>query len=360
MLSEQGMTYALTFKRSQRHEAARLAYDLARHQGVGHKKALLASGKAFLGRKVTVSASTITAPECSRFREEIESLNRKRIINRVVTHSGFDPRRVRGDSQPMARKAVIRTWPFKGNSHPGHAALSLKEASTDSKAKTHTYLSWWPTYKYESLREKIIEKLGLDSLVYQKAKMERSYKVDKYNELSRRAEELLKAGKTPRPRQIFTQSKKQWGVQADKVYVPFSGPNRNTVTGEEVFHLFGLDQQKMESYTQYLKESAESGQEKYGFLSANNCSEIVLKALRKGGANAYTNTNDAWLVTDPNNVHRTATRLQERVDELNDKAFYLLDRFESDELRSQTIFRAGKHPSKPSEPEQNVGCQRLL
>ncbi|MGI9277093.1 MAG: hypothetical protein ACR2PT_19885 [Endozoicomonas sp.] len=218
---------------------------------------------------------------------------------------------------------MIRTWPFTGTFHPGHASISLKETSANKKTADHTYLSWWPIYKSESFREKVIEKLGLDPLVYQKAKMQMSYKVDKFDELSNRAEELLEAGRTPRPRQVYIPSTKRWGVQADKVYVPFSGPNRNTVTGREVFYLFGLDQQKMASYTEYLRDSAASGQEKYGILSANNCSGMVLKALRKGGANSYIRTDDALFVTDPNNVHLIAIRLQERVDGLNEKANYL-------------------------------------
>ncbi|MGI9277092.1 MAG: hypothetical protein ACR2PT_19880 [Endozoicomonas sp.] len=68
MLSEQGMTYALTFKHSQRHEAAKLAYDLAKHQGASRKGALLAYGKAFFGRSVSVKASTINDPEFSKLR----------------------------------------------------------------------------------------------------------------------------------------------------------------------------------------------------------------------------------------------------------------------------------------------------
>ena len=355
MLTEAGVTYNFTFTKQQRREAAGLAYDLAREKGKGHKTALLKSAKAFLTRSLTIASDEVSAQRFSGLRSRVLRMVEKKVISRVVTQGGYDPVRRRGQAINYGRRAIIRTWPFKGPGHPGHASLSSQELATSKKKKKHMYLSWWPDYDYKSIFKKVLSKFRLDPFLSQFAKSKSLYYEDKISELSDRTIARLMVGADsekslknypslskfdkdyltanplqPRARQAPIRGTSLWGRQSDKVYVPFMGTNKLMDSDQERFVLFGLEEQKMDAFIDSMLQDSETGKQQYSFYGSNNCSGVVIKALKAAGADCFVKLGaKALFLPTPNSTHRLAIDLQERVEALNSKADQLYERYES-------------------------------
>ncbi|WP_419535259.1 hypothetical protein [Endozoicomonas sp.] len=128
----------------------------------------------------------------------------------------------------------------------------------------------------------------------------------------------------PRPRQVPLRDTRLWGMQADKVYVPLIGPNTEIEGNRATFTLFGLNEFKMENFARQRYRDAQDEKAFYGLVSPDDsCSGVILNTLRHGGADYYTKTDDALLVTDPNLLHKISIRLHNRIDDLNRKAEFL-------------------------------------
>lgn len=365
MLTESGVTYNFTFSRQQRREAAGLAYDLAREKGTGHKTALLKSAKAFMTRTLTIASDEVSAERFTGLRSRVLRMVEKKVISRVITQGGYDPVRRRGQAINYSKRAIIRTWPFKTFNSPGHASLSSQELSATGRKNKHVYLSWWPDFNYKSIFRKALSKLRLDNFISQFSAPEDGYYQDKYSELSERTVARLMVGAAqedslehypelsgfdkdylrnsplqPRARQTPVRGTDRWGKQADKVYVPFVGANQLLDSKQERFVLFGLEEQKMDAFIHHMLTGSREGKQRYSFLGSNNCSGVVLKALKAAGADHFVKIGaKALLISSPNTVHRLAIDLQERVEELNDKADKLSERYESAMLHPETSAR---------------------
>lgn len=351
---EKGLAYSFVFKNAHRLKAARLAYELGKAQGVSKKSLVLNSILAFAGRSVTLKSSELEKPHCQEIQGQLQTFQQKKIISRVVTSTGFDPVRRRGAASKMTRRAVIRTWPYKGIKRPGHAALSIKDSSPQRSKPKNVYFSWWPKKDKPGFYNNLLRKIGLGMLTVNKARFVSAYSTDKRDEISRATQAQLMSGAghydeieqygdvfsehdkskaqskplQPRARQVRLKGTHLWGMQADKVYVPLIGPNHDINTKQQMVSIFGLDEAKMEAFAREQVAKAKEGQADYEMASnANSCSGMIIRTLQAGGADLYTKTNDAWLITDPNTVHTISVRVQERVDDLNAKASRIMKEY---------------------------------
>lgn len=352
MLTESGVNYSLLFNSKQRMEAAGLAYDLACSRGDGHK-ALLKSARAFVTRKLTVSGDELGRTECEGLRHRVEGMVETRVIHRVTTARGYDYQRRRGQAENLARKAVFRTWAYHGMNRPGHASLTVRNSSHNRLFSKKQYLSWWPSENYKSLFGRAVQALGLDHFLSQPAVINLYYFEDKKAEISPRTGARLMAGAgdverikdfsrfsekdekiarakpaQPLARQTRISGSRLWGMKADKVYVPFSGFNRNLKTGQDDFVMFGLDEARMEAKVMELKQGIDQGKSIYRFVGMNNCSGVVLQAMQVAGARHFLPMHINRLKVNPNLVHRLSIQLQQRLETLNQTAAALEERYQ--------------------------------
>ena len=351
---EKGLVYSFVFRTAGRLKAAGIAHDLAISRGKNKKKALKQSVNAFLGRPIRVSCEELQDTRLAHIEQQLARCHQNKLLNRVTTLCGVDPVRRRGQSKSLARQTIVRTWPYKGLKHPGHATLSIKDRSPDRARPKHVYFSWWPSRRINSRLNNVLGKLGLDELTTKTARNASAYILDKRDEMGLRTQarlisgaghhdELENYGDTfseadkeiakkkplkPRVRQVQLRGTHLWGVQADKVYLPMIGPNTDLNDDKPAFSVFGLNEAKMERFTRKQAKLAEEGKATYEMGSPlNSCSGMIRQALKEGGAEHYIKTNDAWFVPDPNMVHAMAVRLQEKVDGLNAKAEALTEAF---------------------------------
>lgn len=348
MNPEAGITYNFTFKEVGRNQARQLAYELAKTRGHNRGKALLHSLEAFLGKRVKVAADELLQGEFAHIDESLKTLQNKKLIARVATSAGFDHQRIRGGAKQLSRQIVVRTWPYKGLNSPGHASLSIKDSKPESGPPKHKYLSWWPNGRYPGLLGRVMKVFSVSPAINHGA-----YREDKDYETSDQTIARLMAGAgdfdalkqserftaeekkkginnpvLPRARQVPIRGTKLWGTQADKVYIPPYGTNRHMETGSPHFLLFGLNESKMDAYVSKLKRSALLHSGQYNMVDPHkNCSGTVLDALKEAGADMFIDTNNAWLISDPNIVHNLAVRLQERLESLNQQVSELDTKF---------------------------------
>ncbi len=362
MNPESGMIYELTFGLLKRNEASRFAYDLAKKAGLSRKKALVKSARAFLGRRVSIPGKQLTQPEGSALKAKVNVLAEKKIVSRIATQSGFDLVRTRGKSREEAKKIIVRTWPYKSIDYPGHAALSVKNALKAKKERI--YFSFWPSSDPapKTLLNRLINIIDSD-YAKKPAYLARSYRADKLSEIGPKTQARLMTGAgkfsylvkhfeafkkvvgetsltpeqlpaikdkplAPRTRQSRLKKSVYWGMKADKVFIPVFGANQNLQSKESTFNLFGLNEQKMEAFYRQVTKEVDDQTRNFQLVSGtSNCTALVLDALKQGGAEHFTKTNDAWLVSDPNIGHMVAVRLQERIDALNSSADTISARF---------------------------------
>ena len=320
----------LVFSNNNRLEAFKMARRIDKE-----KKSLFNAMKSFLNLKVTIPKDYSSEGNIPKALEgEISSAINKKIIDRVITVTGFDTAHKRGQAQNFNRQAVIRTWPFLGILHSGHAALSIKD-DTDPNDKEHTYISRWP---YVKKGKSLLNSLPANStaaelLSIQSVTSSRDYKEDKYALISDNTRAKLKNGEfSPRERQKILNSpirlkdtidSKPWGVSSDKVYLPLIGENTSKDNDEgSFFTLFGLNEGKMKLYWQKIgnDEEDETTAPSYQMLNKkSNCSGVVIEALKQGGAEFYSSKLNKALYYTPNFLHKRAMEIQGRVDDLNTK-----------------------------------------
>ena len=289
------------FREGHRIDAAKLAFNLNKDK----KSALIHAVKAFCSLSVTVQPHAKNENYLKAFTEKMELPEGKAIVDRITTAAGFDTQRKRGEATAFSRQAVIRTWPYKGTHHPGHAALSVKnDIEYDD---LHTYMSWWPSPKKLPgiIRRAITETSLGDVFMKQLGHSNSRYLYDKYDSLSDRAKqqliqslearEKIDAGEKtkdnyikaalglPRERQkqlsesiestedlngsdqsTSTEDTKTWGTAADKVYIPLMGKNSYTDDSDKhFFSMFGLQEGKMNYFWKKIENREEQGHAYY-------------------------------------------------------------------------------------------------
>lgn len=341
--------------------AAKSAVKFSCELNKGCKDLFKEALKAFLTRKVTIPTKNKNHLYLSRANELISSYREKNIAFRIITPLGFDEIEKRGMAQDYIDQCIIRTWPYKSISHPGHAALSVKSGEGEKHA--HTYVSWWASE--ESTPGRINTKTGtkgeLLNKVYGYSQI--NYLQDKYCEMSDRARSKLAAAKyalekvksgnftkdelsaaevklREKQKSLPKWGEDAFGVSADKVYIPPQGVNRNKKTGEYLYNIFGLNRKEMENEWAEVQKQEMAGVATYKMISnEENCAGMVLRVLKKGGSDIYIdNKKLSFFVNTANNVHRYAIQLQQKIDSLNEMAnklgsnFYHLEKNKRDKI----------------------------
>ncbi len=329
----------VVFSKEHRTDAAKFAMEI--NSG---KKAIVEAIKAFFSLRVSIVANEKTKNHIKDCKEKVDIALNKNLVDRVITPQGFDARVKRGKAMDYERQAVIRTWPFKGIMHPGHAALSVKNDLECDDG--HTYISWWPS---DSRMSGITNHFSSNSRVgelmtVREGYSSKGYVNDKYDELSDRARVKLKNGASTRERQKPLSSsidrdddatdESPWGVSADKIYIPLLGSNK--LKGEKnktFFTVFGLHEGKMDLFWKTIENAERENEAKYTakykmFSKHKSCVGMVLTALEQGGANFF--IDNLWpskTSANPNYLHKKCIKLQERIDGLNDKSSAILKSF---------------------------------
>ena len=143
--------------------------------------------------KVSIPSETRDKSYLKKASDLVSKCDNKGIACRVITPYGFDNLAKRGEAQAFVNQCVIRTWPYKNVSHPGHAALSIKNG--ENEEYSHSYVSWWASDESESgvANTKSGTKGELLNRVYGYSQI--NYLQDKYCEMSDRARGKLAAAK---------------------------------------------------------------------------------------------------------------------------------------------------------------------
>ena len=194
MQIEKGQVYSFIFSQMGRKSAAQAAFKLAKANGESDRSALKKSARAFIQRKVNVSATMLEGSHFTHVSKQLMGDIKTKSVQRVTTAMGVDPIRKRGTAQNQTRQVIIRTWPFKSIDHPGHASLSVKDSSPERSEPKHTFLSWWPTAEIDSTYNRLLIKMGLGELRKRKARVTNRYTDDKVQEISNRTQARLLAG----------------------------------------------------------------------------------------------------------------------------------------------------------------------
>ncbi len=248
----------------------------------------------------------------------------------------------RGNAKALARQAVVRIWPnapgcpLKGA--VGHASITVKnKMSPNFSRQISEHISWWPTENpSEGKKNQFFGRRGARSL--------EDYKEDRTREIGAQTVSRLKKGEdakerlrtgqgTPLDRELAkyiprsNQMKDKdgdWGVIAQKVYLPLVGKNAETNNrNNKSFTFFGLNERRIIADAQKAKSDAEDGTTAIGYTLASkeeNCAAMVARMLKSGGAENFETFNSAWIFEDPNKIHAYAKTVQSKVDELNIQA----------------------------------------
>ncbi|MRI33877.1 hypothetical protein EOPP23_12855 [Endozoicomonas sp. OPT23] len=354
MYSENNTTYRFSFARSKAHRAAQLAYTAAISSGTETRDARKAAIRAFFGREVIIPSTVVTATNSGDLRSRLETYTEKRVFSRVITKEGFDPFRKRGEAQNCSHQIVIRTWPYHSyTGNAGHVSVSVKSdqdrkmnsSGPDQVSPKKMNFSWWPLFD-KTVKSRIAKRLG-----YVRCTSEGSYKDDKIGMVSASTAAKLLVGHgelelaksifgpggsegnnekwfmkrevapitAARPRQKRSSDPEQsWELMADKVYVPVMGAIKNIKTDEKKINMFGLNETKMRAHIHNLRKKERAGEVYYHVKDPrNNCSARALGVIKAGGAQHYVKTRNYLIWSDPNRIHKTAIKLQERIDDLN-------------------------------------------
>lgn len=261
----------------------------------------------------------------------------------------------RGEAKPLARQVVVRVWEYKSIDHPGHASVSVKNF-IDPNRKKHVreHVSWWPaTSSTGGTKETLFAPRRAAPL--------ESYKADKLSEISTRTLERLNEAEQAR-QEIAKRRKKpvdaelnkkatflpkaaqkkykegEWGISAQKVYLPMIGKNKDLSSEEKKnskFVMFGLDEKSILKDARLVKDEAKENKIGYTLASTTqNCAAITARMLKSGGAESFVPFPSAWFNEDPNKIYAYAKSVQEEVDGLNHKADNVMKYVKEDLLQN--------------------------
>lgn len=241
----------------------------------------------------------------------------------------------RGNAKNLSRSVVIRIWPYKSMQHVGHASVTINNSNNPNvKKQIKEHMSFVPG---EDPGNKMKERYFGDRI----GRFNSNYKEDKAFEISERAANRLNMGVQARdeisdkgidnvteetialarfkPRALQKKNKDgDWGVSAQKVYIPTIGKCKDKVTSEKQSIMFGLCESDMLNTLKGLKEDAESGKLKYTLASTSqNCSAMAARMLVAGGSENFIKFESSLITEDPNSIHKYAKQVQDKVDELN-------------------------------------------
>lgn len=285
----------------------------------------------------------------------------------------------KGDAKPAARQVVVRIWPnteWKDGGplqgRVGHASVTVKN-KMDGNPKKHIneHISWWPgTSAGAGKKDRLFAQREGFSLA--------DYKTDKQNEIADRtisrlqkseeAKARLKTGQAePEDHALAKYSPRadqkkdkdgNWGVCAQKVYLPLVGNNKDVNDKKNrFFSLFGLNEKNIIADAKQAKSDAANNRLGYTLASkTENCASMAARMLTSGGSENFVKFNKAWISEDPNKVHDYAKKLQSEVDKLNGQA-QNIDKTFSDSLKNEsfkTAFTSFKDAVlSPSQKEMN-------
>ena len=219
--------------------------------------------------------------------------------------------------------------------HVGHASVTINNSNNPNvKKQIKEHMSFVPG---EDPGNKMKERYFGDRI----GRFNSNYKEDKAFEISERAANRLNMGVQARdeiadkgidsvteetialarfkPRALQKKNKDgDWGVSAQKVYIPTIGKSKDKVTSEKQSIMFGLCESDMLNTLKTLKEDAESGKLKYTLASTSqNCSAMAARMLVAGGSENFIKFESSLITEDPNSIHKYAKQVQDKVDELN-------------------------------------------
>ncbi|MGI9279697.1 MAG: hypothetical protein ACR2PX_08700 [Endozoicomonas sp.] len=188
----------------------------------------------------------------------------------------------------------------------------------------------YKTYKLTRLSKSAKQKLEDSDLALQRLK--RGSKSEEFKEWAKvkpysyqkKAKNVPHGETTGKAATYHMRDEAKWQRRTEKVYLPSIGDNKNTESGENVFVMFGLDQENMRrSWTQVVHDQGEPFRTVSRY---NNCSEMSLRILKSGGSDQYCAIHPR-IYTTPNNIDQYSRKLMERLEGLNDKADTLCQRF---------------------------------
>lgn len=248
----------------------------------------------------------------------------------------------RGDAKNANRQVIVRIWPQLDMNHVGHASLTIKNMSDPNpKRRVSEHVSWWPGEDGgTSNKERYFKERKAISLV--------NYRQDKENEIADRTARLLgegaealkeikrgndspevaaKAKYRPRVGQKVNKDG-NWGVSAQKIFVPMAGMTKDAATGKKSFVMFGLNERRILADAKQVKADGAEGKIGYTLASkTQNCAAMAARMLKSGGSENFSKFQAAWVSEGPNNVHAYAKTVQVEIDALNRKFANMEKRF---------------------------------
>jgi hypothetical protein len=220
------------------------------------------------------------------------------------------------------RHVVVRVWPnVKTLGFPtprvGHAAMSVRRGEGRSDD-----VSWRPLEGKSSIFDVRHYVEG------RPAALGLSYREDKRYRMSDRASAALDSGRYA-AREGQKRVRHQglafdWGVSAEKVYLPVCG---SATSGSR--NVFGLSAAHMARGWADVLSGMDRGEHRYVLLSrAENCAGMVGQMLAAGGASLFAAPPRVVLYAEPRQVQAYAQRLRAAIDALNVKADRLIAEYE--------------------------------
>jgi len=239
-------------------------------------------------------------------RAGLSARNARKMLNAAETYQGS------GNAKNLSRNVTMRIWPYESKSHPGHAAVDLKNRDL----KTRHYVSWWPNETNRGKRDGMLslktpdmqdsksdktaelgsataEKLerGMNARAYLQRRtglmltMSEAQRAtllnkpdDQLNDLEAENKQLLSlspetlrewedaAKYVPRPGQERKVGEKDWGMRPMKICLPLLGESVerqskvndriNPQPGQKRFNLFGLSEKGIQSANRELRAKA--------------------------------------------------------------------------------------------------------
>ncbi len=259
---------------------------------------------------------------------KVRSLTARKIDRMIEAAKTFHGH---GEAKKLQRHAVLRFWPAKKRSttHPGHASMTTKKGIGHQQC----HISWWPSGG-------ISGKDGTWKPI--DGNISATYHQDKGSEISPLTAQKLNSGEyRPQPRQRRQPVIKgarlteemyhnlnlcQWGVSAEKVYLPMLGRAYPKDGGRVRNFIFGLDDVSIEASWEKVKNGIDDKSEQYQMVSkTRNCSGMVGRMLEAGGATMFMKLPKNFLYSDPNTMKDYALNLEEIMAAYNGDAETFLD-----------------------------------
>lgn len=225
-----------------------------------------------------------------------------------------------GRAANLAQLVVVRIWPnhvLRGNY--GHAAATIRgpkvlaDGPAGQQAWRKTHHSAWPAHAPATPLHRVDPQPS------------RSYRADKYNEISNHAAAALVGGEFElRPRQkIYGEGDaRKAGVSAFKIYLPLFGQNAlDDRTAAPRPCLFGLSALRMRGrWADVVRDDFQL------WSTKRNCAGSVMTLLDAGGAGVFAKRpKDFRGAVLPTDANKYAVRVATEIDRLNEKANRLID-----------------------------------